>query len=152
MHRTCGCAVSSPHYRTCGEQNSKKKFCLPFCPSLTPRQSFPQARTIFFSLKKRNQKCKNEERNDLSPRCGEGHQTCALKAGLPKDYHTALAELETNDLLRVRRRRRLAQSDCLCCVYGWGVQGCFRTDPEHRRTLFLECSVSCVRPTGWMDF
>ena len=62
-------------------------------------------------------------------RQGVGKDTRPVPA-LPKDYHTAVAELETNDLLRVRRRRRLAQSDCLCCVYGWVVQGCFRTYPE----------------------
>ena len=45
---------------------------------------------------------------------------------LPKDCHTAVAELETNDLMKVRSRRRLAQSEGLCCVYGWGV----RTYPE----------------------
>ncbi len=92
--------------------------------------------TIFFEKKK--SKNEKEQKCCLS-RCGE--DTRHVPA-LPKDYDTTVAELEPNDLMKVRSRRRLTQSEGLCCVYGLGVL----------TVSVLLCSVSCVRPTGWIDW
>jgi len=57
VHRTCGCTVRSPHYRTCGEKKLKFFFC-PFSSLFDPfpRDSFPRTKTIFFLRKKKWQK------------------------------------------------------------------------------------------------
>ncbi len=63
----------------------------------------------FFFLKKRNQKGQNRGNSrNVSP--GVGKRTRHVPA-FPKDYHTAVAEMETNDLLTVRSQRRLPQSE-----------------------------------------
>ncbi len=84
MHRTCGCAVNSPHYRTCGEKNSNFFFC-PFSSLFHPfpRHCFPQTKTISFSVKKTILtvffSSQIVSRNVFTG-CGEGQQNCDAPA------------------------------------------------------------------------
>ena len=103
---------------------------------------------------------------------------------LPKDYHRAVSEIETNNLLRstftddcrtqkgdqktcllcglsyfwrptsslpssCNTSSRLVRAGSLLCVYGWGVQGCFRTDPE-RVSLGEVLRVSGAACSRWL--
>jgi hypothetical protein len=108
-----------------------------FHPS--PRPSFPKLFCFKKEIKVLKTKKNENSRNVVSPGVGKGTRHVPA---LLKDYHTTAAELETHDLLKVRSRRRLAQSEGLCCVYGWGV----RTYPE--RVSFGECFVC---PAHGMD-
>ena len=104
MHRTCGCAVRSSHDRTCDEKIEKIFFC-PFSSRFDPfhRASFPRTKTIFFSAKKKISTGKNSVIDNLvkqgmsSPGTSK---TSRPMTPLPKDYHTAVSEMDTNNLLR----------------------------------------------------
>ncbi len=74
----------------------------------------PPAEKYFFSSKKKVSKKRGNSRNIVSP--GVGKDTRPVPY-FPKNYHTSVLELETNDLLNVRSRTRLVQSEGLRCVY-----------------------------------
>jgi hypothetical protein len=67
--------VSSPHYRTCGEKNSKKIF-FPLFVHLSPLSStvLSSARTIFFPKKKETKSVKSEETREMFSHQGVGRR------------------------------------------------------------------------------
>ena len=94
----------APHLRLCGQLTGQPRVFSPllslFHPS--PRTVLSPGQNCFFFLKKKKPKCPKKQensRNGVSSGVGKGTRHVPV---LPKDYHTAVAELETNDLLKVR--------------------------------------------------
>jgi hypothetical protein len=134
-NRTCGCAVRSSHDRTCDEKKLKFFFC-PFSSRFDPfhRVSFPRTKTIFFLPKKKYPCGKNSVIDNLvkqgmsSPGTSK---TSRPMTPLSKDYHTAVSEMDTNNLLRSTltddcRAKKGDQRTCLICGlrYFWRPSRC----------------------------
>jgi hypothetical protein len=148
VNRTFGCGQFTTHTVRVVKNFDKKKIhpwewtgprhTHPFCPSFTPLDDRPSPwpKPLFFSKKK--WKCE-KNRNVVSPSVEKGTRQVPV---LPKDYHTTVAELETNDFMKQRSRRRLVFVVCM--------------DRSCKGTFVLiqkECpSVQCfVCPTHGMD-
>ena len=134
MHRTCGCAVRSSHDRTCDEKKLKIFFLSLFVP-LSPISSglLPGPKLSFF-LRKKKYPVKNSVIDNLvkqgmsSPGTSK---TSRPMTPLPKDYHTAVSEMDTNNLLRSTltddcRAQKGDQRTCLLCglSYFWRPSRC----------------------------